>query len=146
MRLTIICLSRIVMRFYNIFIYSSWIHLTCIKSYCVIGGGGRGIYAGIQPVPFLSFCLSNSLFSCWKRLYDISAPWREGSPGVHPDILQHTRAFRYRRKLRMTDRHQRGILRGVLTTNSCFVLCKTLVYLAHLLSIIMMVITVLLSG
>lgn len=30
----------------------------------------------------------------------------------YPDILQHTRAFRHRRKLRMTDRHQRGILRG----------------------------------
>lgn len=33
----------------------------------------------------------------------------------------HSSFVRYRRKLRMTDRHQRGILRGVLTASSCFV-------------------------
>jgi len=63
-------------------------------------------------------------------------------------VSSSARAFRYRRKLRVTDRHQRGILRG-FSQPLCFVpcpACKTVLYLAHLLSIIMMVIMVLLSG
>lgn len=31
-------------------------------------------YAGTAGIPFLPFCLSDSLFPSWKRLYDTSAP------------------------------------------------------------------------
>lgn len=42
----------------------------------------------------------------------------------YPDIQvsSNTRAFRYRRKLRVTDRHQRGILRGFSQPLFCIVL------------------------
>lgn len=95
--------------------------LICCIKICIIERGTE-VYAGVQPVLFLSFfCLSNSLFcshvgsTCMAYLH-----LDEEGHLEYIQISSSTRAFRHRRKLRMTDRHQRGILRGVSHSQQLF--------------------------
>jgi len=107
-------------------------------------GFTRGIVLGVcghtAGIPFLPFCPRESFVLrgvcvTYPRTLTKRVTWSRASSG--------SRAFRYRRKLRVTDRHQRGILRGFSQPLFCTGRARPS---AHLLSIIMMVITVLLSG
>lgn len=110
-----ISLSFSLIQYTCIFIHSSWTSHILLKFVFMLWVCGHSRHSISFLLSFQFFVLVLEALVRHIRTLTRRVTWSI-------QVSSSTRAFRYRRKLRVTDRHQRGILRGFSQPLFCIVL------------------------